>query len=88
MSKIQEKLKETHDWIESKKPRTLGELIDWINLGGFLSDYGYSVKVVRYMGHIQGARIEVTGRTKTHYLPSKDEVYAVSVERRFIEAGW
>lgn len=59
------------------KPNTMDELIDIVHATTGAGNYGTSFSIVQYMGYTQGVRVYVTGRSKTHVLPTKGKVYSV-----------
>jgi hypothetical protein len=59
------------------KPSTMDDLIDIVHSTTGGERYGTSFSIVKYMGYVQGVRVYVTGRSKTHTLPTKGKVYSV-----------
>lgn len=59
------------------KPSTMDELINIVHSTTGGQNYGSSFSIVKYMGYVQGVRVHITGRTKTHTLPTKGKVYSV-----------
>lgn len=71
------------------KPSTMDELINIVHSTTGCERYGTSFSIVQYMGYTQGVRVNVTGRTKTHTLPTKGKVYSVfNGLDKYIQAGY
>tara|TARA_R110000868_G_scaffold246297_1_gene502930 strand:+ start:299 stop:589 length:291 start_codon:yes stop_codon:yes gene_type:complete len=58
------------------QPKTMDELISAVHSTEGAGNYGTHFSIVKYMGYLQGIRVHVTGRSKTHTLPTKERVYA------------
>lgn len=58
------------------KPSTMDELINIVHSTTGAGNYGTSFSIVKYMGYLQGIRVYVTGRSKSHVLPAKGKVYS------------
>jgi acetyl-CoA carboxylase alpha subunit len=59
------------------QPKTMDELIETVHNVQGAGNYGTSFSIVKYMGEVQGVRVYVTGRSKTHQLPTRNRVYSV-----------
>lgn len=71
------------------QPKTMDDLIKIVHSTTGAANYGTHFTIVKYMGYLQGVRVYVTGRTKSHPLPSKDKVYSVfNGLDKYITAGW
>lgn len=89
MSKLKTFLQKVDENLNKVQPKTMDELIDVVARTEGGETYGYHFSIVRYMGYLQGIRVHVTGRSKTHVLPSKDKVYSTfqGIEK-YEKAGW
>lgn len=77
MSKLQLYLKSVDAALNKEKPNTYEALLSCINKVPGGENYGYHVKIVEYFGALQGVRVYVSAKTKSHPLPSKSKVYSV-----------
>lgn len=59
------------------QPKTMDDLIELVHSVHGASNYGTSFSIVKYKGYVQGVRVYVTGRTKSHVLPGNGLVYSV-----------
>lgn len=73
---IQKTLKEIDKILNQVQPKTMDELIETVHKVQGAGNYGTSFSIVKYMGYIQGIRVYVTGRSKTHQLPTQKRVYS------------
>lgn len=85
---IQETLKEVNKIIEENKPRTMDDLINLVHGSGLTSAYGTSFHIVHYMGYIQGVKVGITGRKKTHYLPKVGSYGVFNGLEKYFESGY
>lgn len=73
-------LKEVLTAIDEKlnkvQPKTMDELIETVHKVPGAGNYGTHFSIVKYFGYVQGVRVYVTGRSKSHVLPAKDKVYS------------
>ncbi len=76
MSKIKEVLIAIDEALNKAQPKTMDELIDVVHSTPGAGNYGTHFTIVKYMGALQGVRVYVTGRSKSHVLPAKDKVYS------------
>ena len=90
MKNIKEYLKTLDKTIRTKQPKTMDEFISLVFNVPNGKTYGYTFEIVKYMGMIQGVRVEVTTTKKTHTLPKdKAECYSVTLGMDdYIKAGW
>lgn len=58
------------------QPKTMDDLIDIVHRTTGAGKYGTHFTIVKYMGYLQGIRVYVTGRSKSHVLPAKGKVYS------------
>jgi hypothetical protein len=77
MNKIKEILSAIDETVQRLKPETMDDLISVVHSVPGAGNYGTSFSIVEYCGYLQGVRVYVTGRTKSHPLPTKDKVYSV-----------
>jgi len=86
---IAKTLKEIDKTLNQVQPKTMDELIETVHKVQGAGNYGTSFSIVKYMGYIQGVRVYVTGRSKTHQLPAQNKVYSVfrGLEK-YEEAGY
>ncbi len=59
------------------QPKTMDDLINIVHSTTGAGEYGTHFTIVEYMGYLQGVRVYVTGRSKSHMLPGKGKVYSV-----------
>ena len=59
------------------QPKTMDKLINIVHSTTGVGNYGTSFSIVKYMGSLQGVRVYVTGRSKSHVLPAAGKVYSV-----------
>ena len=89
MNKLQKTLKNIDAELNKQQPKTMDELIEIVHRTEGAGNYGTSFTIVKYFGYLQGIRVGVTGRSKTHFLPSKTKVYAtMQGTEKFERAGW
>jgi len=71
------------------QPSTMDDLINLTHSVDGVGSYGTSFKIVKYMGYVQGVRIDVTARKNTYTLPSSKKVYSVfNGLEKYIKAGY
>jgi len=71
------------------KPSTMDELINIVHSTTGAGNYGTHFTIVKYMGYLQGIRVYVTGRSKSHLLPGKGKVYAtMQGTEKYEKAGY
>jgi hypothetical protein len=58
------------------QPKTMDDLISIVHSTTGVNNYGTHFTIVKYMGYLQGIRVYVTGRSKSHVLPAKGKVYS------------
>jgi len=73
---IKDTLKRIDENLNRLQPSTMDELIDVVHSTEGAGNYGTSFSIVKYKGYLQGIRVYVTGRNKSHALPAKDKVYS------------
>jgi len=88
MANLRESLKELDELIQEKRPRTMDEMINLVHGSGLVNDYGTSFHIVQFMGYVQGVKVGVTGRTKTHYLPRTGSYGVFNGLEKYFKAGW
>ncbi len=76
-TKIKKVLKEIDRVLNQQQPHTMDQLINLVHNIEGAGNYGTHFTIVKYMGALQGVRVYVTGRSKSHPLPAKDKVYSV-----------
>jgi hypothetical protein len=76
-NKLQTVLKLIDKTLNEVQPNTMDELIDVVHKVEGAGNYGTSFSIVEYMGALQGVRVYVTGKSKSHPLPSATKVYSV-----------
>ena len=59
------------------QPNNMDDLINIVHSTTGAGDYGTHFSIVKYLGYVQGVRVYVTGRSKSHVLPGKGKVYSV-----------
>lgn len=77
MSNITQTLKKVDKVLNQIQPNTMDELINVVHSVEGIGNYGTHFTIVKYMGYLQGVRVYVTGRSKSHLLPAKGKVYSV-----------
>lgn len=77
MNKLKETLKRIDETLNKSQPSTMDDLINVVHSTEGVSSYGTHFTIVRYKGYLQGVRVYVTGRSKSHVLPGKGKVYSV-----------
>jgi hypothetical protein len=77
MQNIKKVLKEIDSNLNKLQPNTMDELIDIVHRTEGAGAYGTHFTIVKYKGYLQGVRVYVTGRSKSHLLPCKGKVYSV-----------
>ncbi len=89
MSNLKSFLKKVDDNLNSQQPKTMDDLINIVHSTEGGETYGTSFSIVKYMGYLQGIRVYITGRNKTHVLPAKNKVYSTfqGIEK-YEKAGW
>lgn len=71
------------------KPSTMDELINIVHSTTGAGSYGTHFTIVKYMGYLQGVRVYVTGKSKSHVLPKNGKVYSVfNGLEKYISAGF
>ena len=71
------------------QPKTMDDLISCVHAVPGGESYGTYFTIVKYMGYLQGVRVYVTGRSKSHLLPSKGKVYAtMQGTEKYEKAGY
>ena len=89
MANISSTLKAIDANLNLMQPSTMDELINIVHSTEGVGNYGTHFTIVKHMGYIQGIRVYLSGRTKSHVLPSKNKVYSVFKGLdHFIKAGW
>lgn len=89
MKNINEILKAIDKKVNEVKPSTMDALIECVHSVPGAGDYGTHFRIVKYKGYLQGVRVYVTGRTKSHPLPAQDKAYSVFKGLEKYEAqGW
>lgn len=89
MAKINEVKNRVDLLLNRFKPKTMDELINIVHSTTGVENYGTHFTIVKYMGYLQGVRVYITGKSKSHPLPSKDKVYSVfNGLDKYIAAGW
>lgn len=88
MSKLQQALRDLNELIESKQPRTMDQMIDLVHGSDLVNDYGTSFHIVQFMGCLQGVKVGITGRKKTHYLPSIGSYGVFNGLEKYYQAGY
>ena len=73
---IKQVLKSIDENLNKEKPSTMDELINIVHKTEGAGKYGTHFTIVKYMGYLQGVRVYVTGRSKSHLLPCKGKAYA------------
>ena len=76
MSKLKTILNRIDNNLNKFQPKTMDDLINIVHSTTGAGDYGTHFTIVKYMGYLQGIRVYVTGRTKSHLLPGKGKVYS------------
>ena len=76
MSKLQATLARIDRNLNKFQPSTMDDLINIVHSTTGAGDYGTHFTIVKYMGYLQGVRVYVTGRSKSHVLPAKGKVYS------------
>lgn len=75
--------------INEVQPKTMDDLISVVHSVPGMEKYGSQYYIVRYMGSLQGVRVGITGRSKTHVLPHSDEAYGVFQDlEKFEQSGY
>lgn len=77
MKNLKQTLKDIDTKLNLVQPKTMDDLINTVHSVEGAENYGTSFSIVKYMGYLQGVRVYVTGKTKTHLLPAKGKVYSV-----------
>jgi len=77
MANIKQALKAIDQRLNEFQPKTMDDLISCVHVTPGVEIYGTHFQIVEYMGYLQGLRVCVTGRSKTHILPGKGKVYSV-----------
>jgi len=77
MSNLKNTLKEIDARLNFIQPKTMDELISTVHNTSGAGNYGTHFTIVKFRGYLQGVRVYVTGREKSHVLPSKNKVYSV-----------
>jgi len=77
MQKLQKTLKAIDDRLNALQPSTMDNLIEIVHSTEGAGSYGTHFTIVEYMGYTQGVRVYITGRSKSHVLPTKGRVYSV-----------
>jgi hypothetical protein len=89
MNKIKNVLKAIDERLNKQQPKTMDDLITCVHSTEGAGAYGTHFHIVEYMGYLQGLRVCVTGRSKTHILPGKGKVYSVfQGVQKYKEAGY
>lgn len=71
-----EELKRLDDKIQTAQPNTEEELIHLID-GRTSEKYGFRIVPVYFCGTLQGVRVQITPKSKTHSIPFGNKVYSV-----------
>lgn len=89
MNNLKQVLKRIDENLNRRQPKTMDELIDVVHSTDGAENYGTHYSIVKYLGYLQGIRVYVTGRDKSHVLPAKGKVYSVfqGIEK-YEKAGW
>jgi len=89
MANIKKVLTDIDNKLNEVRPNTMDDLITCVHSVPGAGCYGTHFSIVKYMGYLQGIRVYVTGRSKSHPLPAKDKVYSVfkGIEK-YEQAGW
>ncbi len=88
-NKLQQTLKLVDDRLNTIQPSTMDEFLDVFHSTDGMGNYGSHVHIVHYKGYLQGVRAYVTGRSKSHVLPTKGKVYSVfNGLDKYYKAGW
>ena len=74
---IKQVLKNIDAELNRIQPKTMDELISIVHSVPGCGNYGSHFKIVEYMGYLQGIRVYITGRSKTHELPANKKVYSI-----------
>lgn len=77
MKNINAVLKAIDNKLNEVKPSTMDDLISCVHTVPGAECYGTHFSIVKYMGYLQGVRVYVTGRSKSHPLPAANKVYSV-----------
>jgi len=89
MNKLKQVLQAIDTNLNREQPKTMDELLNIVHSTEGVGNYGTHFKIVKYKGYLQGVRVYVTGRTKTHELPSKGKVYAtMQGTEKYEKAGY
>ena len=88
-SNIKQTLKRVGENIDKLQPSTMDDLINTVHSTEGAGNYGTSFSIVKYKGRLQGVRVYVTGRKRTHILPAYGKAYPVlkGVDK-YEAAGW
>ncbi len=89
MSKLNDYLNAVDNKLNKEQPNTMDKLLECVFSVPNGETYGHNFSIVKCMGYLQGIRVYVTGRSKSHPLPAKDKVYSVfqGVEK-YESNGW
>jgi hypothetical protein len=90
MKNLTQVLKDVDTRLNKIQPNTMDEFLEVVHQTEGMEKYGTSFSIVQYMGAIQGVRVGITGRSKTHILPSK-KGYSYGVFKgleKYIQAGF
>ncbi len=74
---LKEVLKQVDKELNEKQPKTMDDLINIVHSVEGVGNYGSHFTIVKYMGYLQGLRVYITGRSKSHCLPGVGKVYSV-----------
>jgi hypothetical protein len=85
--KLKDILKQLDTVLNEKQPSTVDEFIEIVGATPGIGNYSFHLSIVKYMGALQGLRLYVTARTKTHCIPGKGLVYAVMQGTEKFEAA-
>lgn len=86
---IQKTLKLIDKTLNSLQPKTMDDFINVVHSVPGAGNYGTQFTIVYYMGYLQGVRVYVTGRSKSHVLPAPGKVYSVFQGiGKYINAGY